>query len=363
MMRNNMPLRSRALNRRPGVQKRRMGLRRMTALTGIGLVIFLITIGWPSAAGALGEYDGIWIGPETVSIGGYTETVETGSVFYQEDNDTMCFWDSLVGVVRLTKSGNQWVVPSPMKVTFMGVECTISDFRLTFNSLTYMTGTFIVQAEGYTGSGTLTTYKQHCTSLANGVVLSNLSGSEESIRCYSMDIGAGGKNFNIQTWGGTGDIELIVGYHRPDFDVHIEDDGLTQEQVQIASPQSGLWYILLGGFTTYSGVNLSASYQAVPAPVADFEADPLTGFAPLTVAFTDLSSGSITAYAWDFGDGSGSSESNPTHIFQEPGVYSVGLRVTGPGGSHTEIKDDYVLVKKRSSMPWLPLLLLEKKQD
>lgn len=361
-MRNNIPLRSRALNRRPVVPKRRMGPWRMAALSGIGLVIFILIIGWPAAAGALGEYDGIWIGTETISIAGTTETVETGSVFYQEDNDTMCFWDSLVGVVRLTKSGNQWILPFPMQVTFLGVEVTISDFRLTFNSSAYMTGTFIAQAMGYTGSGTLTTYKQHCTSLSNGSVLSNLSGAEGTIRCYSMDLGEGGKNLNFQTWGGTGDIALIVGYHRPDFDVHIADDGLTSEQIQIESPQSGLWYILLEGFTTYSGVNLSACYQEVPAPVADFEAAPVMGFAPLTVAFTDLSTGNITACAWDFGDGSGSSESNPIHIFQEPGVFSIRLKVTGPGGSHTEIKDDYVIVKKRRSMPWLPLLLLEREE-
>ena len=37
-------------------------------------------------------------------------------------------------------------------------------------------------------------------------------------------------------------------------------------------------------------------------PVADFSGTPLSGGAPLSVAFTDLSAGAPTAWAWDFGD-------------------------------------------------------------
>ncbi|NIQ09984.1 MAG: PKD domain-containing protein, partial [Gammaproteobacteria bacterium] len=43
-------------------------------------------------------------------------------------------------------------------------------------------------------------------------------------------------------------------------------------------------------------------------PTADFAASPTSGTAPLTVNFTDLSSGSPTSWSWDFGDGGTSAE-------------------------------------------------------
>src|SRR5262245_25548342 len=40
-----------------------------------------------------------------------------------------------------------------------------------------------------------------------------------------------------------------------------------------------------------------------PAPVANFAANPTSGAAPLTVAFTNQSTGTINTFAWNFGDG------------------------------------------------------------
>lgn len=48
---------------------------------------------------------------------------------------------------------------------------------------------------------------------------------------------------------------------------------------------------------------------------------------PMKVHFIDLSSGNITDYKWDFGDGNISSEQNPVHTFPGPTEYLVCLRV------------------------------------
>jgi len=69
---------------------------------------------------------------------------------------------------------------------------------------------------------------------------------------------------------------------------------------------------------------------------ADFSADPTENFAPLTVQFTDASSGAIAAWAWDFGDGGSSTEQNPSHYYKKPGTYNVTLTVTGPGGTSSK---------------------------
>ncbi len=79
------------------------------------------------------------------------------------------------------------------------------------------------------------------------------------------------------------------------------------------------------------------------APVADFIANPTSGTAPLTVAFSDQSTGPVASYAWDFdNDGTvDSTDQNPTHTFAA-GTYNVTLTVTGPGGSDSETKISYV---------------------
>ncbi len=56
---------------------------------------------------------------------------------------------------------------------------------------------------------------------------------------------------------------------------------------------------------------------------ANFQVDHASGPAPLTVSFTDTSSGGPEKWSWDFGDNVGSSEENPVHTFISPGTYNV----------------------------------------
>ncbi len=64
------------------------------------------------------------------------------------------------------------------------------------------------------------------------------------------------------------------------------------------------------------------------APDASFTAVNNNG----TVDFTNTSTGSITTYDWDFGDGNGSALENPSHTYANDGTYTVVLVVTGPCG-------------------------------
>jgi PKD repeat protein len=69
------------------------------------------------------------------------------------------------------------------------------------------------------------------------------------------------------------------------------------------------------------------------APVPDFSATPVLGPAPLSVAFSDLSTGDPTAWQWDFGDGAGSALRNPSHSYSEPGSYDVARMARARGRS------------------------------
>ncbi|MFO0983611.1 MAG: PKD domain-containing protein [Planctomycetota bacterium] len=82
-----------------------------------------------------------------------------------------------------------------------------------------------------------------------------------------------------------------------------------------------------------------------PPPIADFSAAPLAGVLPLSVAFTDLSSGGPrTGWSWTFGDGGTSTNQNPGHVYTQPGFYTVTLLASGPGGSDAETKTNYIHV-------------------
>jgi PKD repeat protein len=90
-----------------------------------------------------------------------------------------------------------------------------------------------------------------------------------------------------------------------------------------------------------------------------FRAAPTRGKAPLKVQFSDQSTGDITSWSWNFGDGSTSTEQNPSHTYANIGTYTVSLTVSWPGGSDTETKTNYITVKETIAMPWIPLLLLD----
>ncbi len=85
-------------------------------------------------------------------------------------------------------------------------------------------------------------------------------------------------------------------------------------------------------------------------PVAGFSAKPQRGRAPLTVRFTDSSSGDITSRQWDFGDNQTSSKRNPTHTYLNPGIYTVSLNVSGPGGSSAKIRPAYITADAQPSV-------------
>ena len=62
-------------------------------------------------------------------------------------------------------------------------------------------------------------------------------------------------------------------------------------------------------------------------PTADFIANPWsTGLFEPEINFNDASTGAV-AWEWDFGDGSGSSETNPTHVYFNQGEFPVTLTV------------------------------------
>lgn len=93
-----------------------------------------------------------------------------------------------------------------------------------------------------------------------------------------------------------------------------------------------------------SNTVIKAATWTPPTRVAEFSASSMAGVAPLPVEFRSYYTGSITAYTWTFGDGTTSTEPVPTKTYSAPGTYTVGLTVTGPGGSDAQTRTALVTV-------------------
>lgn len=92
--------------------------------------------------------------------------------------------------------------------------------------------------------------------------------------------------------------------------------------------------------TCGSGYNSDQAHIRVRSTIAQPSADKVRGKAPFTVKFSSQGSrdkaGPIRSYLWNFDDGHSSKESDPTHVFESPGIYRVRLSVEGPSGRHED---------------------------
>lgn len=101
------------------------------------------------------------------------------------------------------------------------------------------------------------------TTLQNGVSVTGLSGSQGNIRYYKITVPLFRSSFRVQMSGGSGDADLYVRYGalptssswacRP-------YTGGNSETCTFPSPASGDWFIMVQGYSSFSGVSLVATY-------------------------------------------------------------------------------------------------------
>ncbi len=81
---------------------------------------------------------------------------------------------------------------------------------------------------------------------------------------------------------------------------------------------------------------------------ANFTSNVTSGCSPVVVNFNSTTStGTITSWFWDLGNGNTSILQNPIDIYTTPGTYTVSLTVTGVGGSDTRTMVNYITVFQR----------------
>ena len=111
-----------------------------------------------------------------------------------------------------------------------------------------------------------------------------------------------------------------------------------------SSPAIGSDGTLYIGVGVVSGDNRVYAFKDV-APVAAFSANTTSGTAPVTVKFTDLSTGNLppTSWQWAFGDSTpNSTEQSPSHTYTSSGNFTVILTATNSVGSSSITKTHYI---------------------
>ncbi|MGA0585946.1 M4 family metallopeptidase [Dyella sp. KRB-257] len=132
-------------------------------------------------------------------------------------------------------------------------------------------GTYYVKLHGYAAFSGVTIKASWNTSsgggtnvLQNGVPVSNLSGSKGTKLYYTVKIPSGARNLAITTSGGSGDEDLYVKFGSTpttsSYDCRPYITG-NNESCTVASPSTGTYYIMLNGYSAFSGVTLKATWN------------------------------------------------------------------------------------------------------
>jgi PKD repeat protein len=138
-------------------------------------------------------------------------------------------------------------------------------------------------------------------------------------------------NGTVWAWGYAGDGEL----------------GNNNDTIDCSSPisiaRAGNYFSLASG----NGESYAIDSNFTPSPplpvTANFSGEQ-SGIAPFTAHFTDLSTGPVTTWLWNFGDGGTSTFQNPAHNYMSAGIYDVTLYVSNSGFSDTITKQQFVSI-------------------
>lgn len=101
--------------------------------------------------------------------------------------------------------------------------------------------------------------------LSNGVVVGNLSGATGSQTFYTLTVPSGATDLSFTMSGGSGDADLYVRYGSQPTTGEYECRpylGGNNESCTISNVQAGTYYVMIQGYSAYSGVSLVGEFTA-----------------------------------------------------------------------------------------------------
>jgi Putative binding domain, N-terminal/Bacterial pre-peptidase C-terminal domain/Viral BACON domain len=181
--------------------------------------------------------------------------------------------------------------------------------------------------------------------LTNGVPVSGIAGLQESTdKRYKIFVPEGSTNLTIQTSGGAGDCDLYVKFGSMpttssyDYRPYVQGN---EEIVSIPLPTAGDWYIMLHGFSEYSGVTLLADFSLPPSTLtlSDYDqAFPSAGGSHSFDVSANMAWTAIPGASWvtitDGSSGNGNGVVSYS-VAQNTGERSTTITVSGDGVTRT----------------------------
>ncbi|WP_292546836.1 PKD domain-containing protein [Methanoregula sp.] len=230
------------------------------------------------------------------------------------------------------------------------------------NTSAYVTGSAAIGSDGtiYVGSngdGRVYAWNPNGTLKWNNTSGPLTSGSPAIANDGTIYVG--GSSVALSAWNPDGTLKWTYGSGQVYGSPAIGADGIIyfncwdSHSIIALDPDGSLKWTYQTGNTITSSPAIAADgtvyvasrdkyLRAFPG-VVTFIADQTTGPAPLTVQFTGTSVLTDNSWHWDFGDGTTSTEQNPSHIYNAGGTYTVNLTITsGSGGINTLVKTKYI---------------------
>ena len=208
---------------------------------------------------------------------------------------------------------------------------SMSDPKVFFNPDTYE-GSYWVQAGGFDNGGV------------------HINSGVQNFWYYLLAQGGSGTNDNGDGFSVTGigrtdaadiayrNLSVYLGPSSQFYDARIGSIQASIDLFGACSPQ------MQQVMNAWHAVGLGSAYSPTLTVDMETELDTLCSF-PVDVAFTNLATGGIVSFFWQFGDGGTSTLANPTHTYNFFGSYNVTLTVTDcAGGTASYTKPAMVVI-------------------
>lgn len=178
------------------------------------------------------------------------------------------------------------------------------------------------------------------------------TGFTQVLSAASVPVSLGWNTHTFSTpfyWDGTSNLLVEVCFNNTSASVQNPFVTYTATSFQsvIYYRQSGVANVCNALSGTFSANRPNTQFEFTPSPVppvTDFSAN-VTTTCQGTVNFTDASCCLVSSWAWDFGDSTQiDTTQNPTHIYAQPGIYTVSLITTNTFGSDTLVKANYITI-------------------